>query len=107
SLITGSDGAFFIPDLAAGERVALEISRPGYASASLSGIEAPTSRPISIVLRRVSRLSGRVVDEDGQGIPFSEVFLTGSPGNATSVLSADGEGSFAADVAPGVVDLAA
>ncbi len=70
---SGSDGEFRLSHVAAGS-YRLLVAAPGYASASLDGIDvadADVSR--DVVLESGTTVEGRVVDRTGEPLPFVEV----------------------------------
>ena len=114
---TDADGRFALVDLAPGERIALTIVKPGYAEATLPGVEVPPARLVEVVLAAAARLSGRVLDPDREpiaeagvllfkersGMMLGDVMMRGQmAGNATT----DAEGRFTlADLKPGTMTL--
>ncbi|MEM1202795.1 MAG: carboxypeptidase-like regulatory domain-containing protein [Acidobacteriota bacterium] len=74
-VITGADGRFEVPDRKAGERIDLVASKEGFVTARTSGIEAPNAEDVVLVLGPASTVSGRVVDEAGDGVTRARVSL--------------------------------
>ena len=115
---TGEDGKFRIGELERGESFHLFFDRPGYQTASLQGVEAPSPEPLAVVLEPASEVRGRVADTDGEPIAGAVVNLqepeaeVGSievrerqPGESRSVAS-DELGNFViADLVPGEVEI--
>ena len=116
---TDTEGRFRIPDLAPGTVVGLMVMAPGWVTAEIAGIEAPTPSPVEIVLRPAARVAGRVVDERRQGIAEAQVVLTAEarravfggqalPGGTLGQAMTDAAGAFVIEgVAPGTATLIA
>ena len=106
--LSDAAGRFAVEDLAPGLAVDLWVGRDGFLPAVLTGIEAPSARPIEVELRRAATLAGRVVDADGRAIEGAEVSArieaagAEPPVSGTAAAVTDGAGRFElADVAPG------
>lgn len=69
-------GWFAVEDLAAGEKYAFRLRRPGYVDANLSAIELPRSEPLEVVLEPASKLSGLVSNAKGEPIAGAEIRLS-------------------------------
>lgn len=117
---TDGAGRFAIADLARGRRVNVLVAYEGYVPSWVAGVEAPTSRPLAVVLERASRVRGRVEDASGEPVPGASVRLRPAPpppgtvgvevrrSENTADVEAGPDGSFAfAEVAPGAVTLEA
>ncbi|HWM94206.1 MAG TPA: carboxypeptidase-like regulatory domain-containing protein [Thermoanaerobaculia bacterium] len=113
-------GRFAIVDVSRGRRVNVLLAREGYVPSWVPGVEAPTAKPLAVVLEPASRIQGRVEDESGKPVPGASVRLRPAPPPPGTVgverrrseNSADAEagpdGVFAfADVAPGAVTIEA
>ena len=74
-LQTAADGSFSVVDLRPGDRVKLQLWKEGYQNRLVSGLEAPTLEPLTLVLRPASRVSGRVIDGDRQPVARARVGL--------------------------------
>ena len=101
---SGPQGRFEVGDLIQGERFDLQVQLPGYRSATLPGVRAPTIEPIALVLQQAARVSGRVVDTDGAPIPGARVTADpeGSDAGPLPTAQSGREGGFSLDdVAPG------
>lgn len=94
--ISGSDGHFVVGDLAPGERLSLEVSLAGFASAWLPGIEVPRAEPLRVVLLATAILRGRVEDLLGRPLPSAAVTIVEHRGAGSSSGSegVDAEGRF-------------
>ncbi|MCP3961472.1 MAG: hypothetical protein GY719_26810 [bacterium] len=75
--VTAVDGHFAVKNRRAGERLDLNVAREGYVPQTVSGVVAPPEEPLSVVLQPASRVTGRVVDEDGD--PIAEAALQARP----------------------------
>lgn len=64
---SGEDGAFALADLPPGERLAVTVRHPDFATARLPEVEVSPA-PLDIVLRAGATVSGRVVDGAGRGV---------------------------------------
>jgi hypothetical protein len=113
-------GRFAIPDVARGRMVNVLVARDGYVPFWVEGVEAPTAKPLSVVLEMASRLRGRVEDVSGEPVPGASVRLRPAPpppgtvgvelrrSENTADVEAGHDGAFAfAEVAPGAVTLEA
>ncbi len=117
---TDEAGRFAVADLARGRRVNVLVAREGYVPSWVAGVEAPTARPLAVVLEPASRLRGRVEDASGEPVPGASVRLRPAPpppgtvgleprrSDNTADAEAGHDGTFAfAEVAPGAVTLEA
>lgn len=68
ALTTGDDGRFAIRDLPAGSSSDLMFDAPGYTQETVSGVAAPTERPLLVELAAAATVAGRVVDGFGEGL---------------------------------------
>ncbi|HYH47126.1 MAG TPA: carboxypeptidase-like regulatory domain-containing protein, partial [Thermoanaerobaculia bacterium] len=113
-------GRFAITDVARERMVNVLLAREGYVPFWVAGVEAPTARPLSVVLETASRLRGRVEDVSGEPVPGASVLLRPAPpppgtvgvevrrSENTADAEAGHDGAFAfAEVAPGAVTLEA
>ncbi len=103
-------GRFEIVDQRPGKRLALAVTKAGYSSSLVSGVEAPTSEPLEVVLRPAARLAGRVVDERQR--PIAGAYVSAMMqrsmirGRRQRPAETDAEGRFEiADVEPGTLML--
>ncbi|HEV7518453.1 MAG TPA: carboxypeptidase-like regulatory domain-containing protein, partial [Thermoanaerobaculia bacterium] len=69
SAITGTDGRFRLPHLAAPARVNLAVAREGYVPRLFESQRVPAPEPLTLTLSPAGRLAGRVVDEAGAPVP--------------------------------------
>lgn len=111
--VTGADGRFAIPDLRRGDRLDLFARAQGFLPGEVEGVSAPTATAASLVLDRAARLSGRVVDAEGQPIvgasldlstdrPGEERGLVRSTGRSDTSTTSEEDGRFAFEgVRPG------
>lgn len=117
---TDEAGRFALADLPPGRRVNVLVAREGYVPSWVAGVEAPTARPLAVVLEPASRLRGRVEDASGEPVPEANVRLRPAPpppgtvglvprrSENTADVQAGGDGTFLfAEVAPGAVTLEA
>lgn len=117
---TDEAGRFAIADLARGRRVNVLVAREGYVPSWTAGVEAPTAKPLAVVLEPASLLRGRVEDASGAPVPGASVRLRPAPpppgtvglevrrSDNTADVDAGPDGTFAfAEVAPGAVTLEA
>lgn len=117
---TDEAGRFAVADLARGRRVNVLVAREGYVPSWVAGVEAPTARPLAVVLEPASRLRGRVEDASGEPVPGASVRLRPVPpppgtvglelrrSENTADVQAGHDGTFTfAEVAPGAVTLEA
>jgi hypothetical protein len=117
---TDEAGRFAIADVARGQRVNVLLAREGYVPFWVPGVEAPTSRPLAVMLEPASRLRGRVEDAAGEPVPGASVRLRPAPPPPGTVgvevrrseniadVDAGSDGTFAFDeVAAGAVTLEA
>jgi protocatechuate 3,4-dioxygenase beta subunit len=74
--VSAADGWFTVPDRRAGDSVELAIERPGFAAATVPGVEVPTVEPVVVVLHPASNVSGRVVDPEGKPLAGARVVLS-------------------------------
>ncbi|HEX5717439.1 MAG TPA: carboxypeptidase-like regulatory domain-containing protein, partial [Thermoanaerobaculia bacterium] len=107
-------------DLARGRRVNVLVTHEGYVPSWVEGVEAPTAKPLVVVLEPASRLRGRVEDVSGEPVPGASVRMRPAPpppgtvgvkvrrSENTADVEAGHDGAFAfAEVAPGAVTLEA
>ncbi|HEV8582481.1 MAG TPA: carboxypeptidase-like regulatory domain-containing protein [Thermoanaerobaculia bacterium] len=117
---TDEAGHFAVADLTRGRRVNVLVAREGYVPSWVAGVEAPTVRPLAVVLEPASRLRGRVEDASGEPVPGASVRLRPAPpppgtvgleprrSDNTEDVQAGHDGTFTfAEVAPGAVTLEA
>jgi hypothetical protein len=117
---TDEAGRFAVTDLARGRRVNVLVAREGYVPSWVAGVEAPTAKPLAVVLEPASRLRGRVEDASGEPVPGASVRLRPAPpppgtvglelrrSENTADVQAGPDGTFTfAEVAPGAVTLEA
>ncbi|HWM89566.1 MAG TPA: carboxypeptidase regulatory-like domain-containing protein [Thermoanaerobaculia bacterium] len=71
---TGPDGRFRFADLPRGSRFEVNAGHPELAHEVMSGVEAPTAKPVHIRLARSRSLEGRVVDAEGEPVAGARVF---------------------------------
>jgi len=97
---TDAAGRFAVKDLSRGDKVDLVVHGSGYLPSWLRGVEAPTPEPVTIVLEPASRVTGEVVDGNGEPIAEADVDLE-SPGEddwpgsgASASAVSDDAGSF-------------
>ena len=115
---TDEAGRFAVADLARGRRVNVLVAREGYVPSWVAGVEAPTAKPLAVVLELASRLHGRVEDASGEPVPGASVRLRPAPpppgtvgleprrSENTEDVQAGHDGAFTfAEVAPGAVTL--
>ncbi len=100
--ISDGQGGFTIGGQRPGAPVTLVIDGPDHLPEAVGGLTAPTQAPLEITLRPPSRVTGRVVDPHGQGVPEAQLMLIpegrgGSGGFGGENLRADSrdDGSFA------------
>ena len=70
---TGSDGRFRIADLPLETRFNLRVQHPELLPEEVTGVEAPTTRPLRIRLSLPRSLAGRVIDVQGEPIANASV----------------------------------
>jgi protocatechuate 3,4-dioxygenase beta subunit len=112
--VTGEDGRFRLAGLPAGSLHDLQILANGFQPVVLEGIEAPTERPVQLVLEPAAEVAGRVVDareEAVEGARVSVVLVSLHPDLEREVASelvedrtvlTDAEGRFAlSELRPG------
>lgn len=73
SAATADDGRVRFSGLAPGSRHDLTVDHPDYRQATLPAITAPTANPVRVELQEGHRLTGRVLDGDGQPIAGAAV----------------------------------
>lgn len=101
-----AQGRFTIPNLPAGQQVALKIGHPSYAQAALRGVRAG-ERNLQIRLDPGAMVSGSVVSRgDNRAVPdapilFSEVQPKGGPNPATFVTVSGFDGTYSIRLLPG------
>lgn len=111
-------GWFVIEDLTGGARYNLALSRTGYVQKSVSAVEAPSAEPIEVAMDPASKVSGQVLDAEGEPVAGAQVSLSREQrvemgGNVMMTLSmegadADAEGRFLfEDQEPGRISLGA
>ncbi len=69
---TGADGRFVVADLLPDQPLTLAIAKEGYGTEAIGSVR-PAADPIAVVLRPAGRLSGRVVDSQGDAIAGAHV----------------------------------
>jgi uncharacterized GH25 family protein len=115
---TDPSGWFVVEDLARGSRYSLSVRRTGFVEASVSSVDVPRSEPVEVTLRPASRVSGMVLDPEGEPIPGAQVNLSRTRtmemgGNVMRMMmrvdeSTDSEGRFLfEDQEPGEISLGA
>jgi len=107
--LSGADGGFTLAGLAPGQPVIVHAWREGYTAATLQGVQIPAEKPLRVILKAASRISGRIVDETGSPVSRAQVLAVpearGPGGAAAGPL--DENGSFVIEnVAPGRVTVA-
>jgi len=73
--LSDANGRFLLSDRTEGEKVKLMFRRSGYSPRTASGVEAPTTKPLEVVLHPTSRVSGRTLDAQGRPVPAALVRL--------------------------------
>ena len=73
--VSAGDGSFVLGDQPSGAPLSLVISAQGFIPAGLRGVRTPVAQPVVVRLDPAALVRGRVVDEDGAGIPGAKVFL--------------------------------
>jgi uncharacterized GH25 family protein len=68
-------GWFIVEDLSPDERYSLRFSRTGFVAKSVGPIELPRLEPLEVVLDTASKVTGRVLDVEGEPIPAAGVNL--------------------------------
>lgn len=111
---TDADGRFLLPDRKPGEIVDVHLQGAGHAFALLPRVMlGEESADLRVVLEPVGRVSGRVVDEDGRGIPGATLngWRQGRDSRhffSTRQVRGEADGSFAfAEAFPGEITLRA
>ncbi len=90
--VTAADGSFRLADRQRGERVDIQASLEGYASAAASGVPAPNPEEVRIVLEQVATITGEVVGPDGSPVASAQVSAmveVGSVSGAGAVYFSD------------------
>lgn len=104
------DGYFLIPSLEPGRRYTVLVQHPDHPVETVSGIEAPTSEPITIELPPSRTLAGRVVGPEGEPVPNADVMAVAQTGlgsqSGSPLGRTDAAGEFRGGrLRPGTVDL--
>jgi protocatechuate 3,4-dioxygenase beta subunit len=73
--VSTGDGTFVLGDQPSGAPLSLVISAQGFLPAGLRGVRAPVARPVVVRLEPAALVRGRVLDEDGAGIPGARISL--------------------------------
>ncbi|MDH3745670.1 MAG: carboxypeptidase-like regulatory domain-containing protein, partial [Acidobacteriota bacterium] len=73
TVATGPDGSFVLSDLSAAEPQTVSASHDDYLNERVEGVLPGSEEPIEIVLDRAGRLSGRVLNEQGEPIDDATV----------------------------------
>ncbi|HEV8578527.1 MAG TPA: carboxypeptidase-like regulatory domain-containing protein [Thermoanaerobaculia bacterium] len=97
---SATDGTFHFSGLTTGERIDLAVRHPDFAEAQVHGAEIGAGSPVEIVLRRPSRVSGRVVDPSDRGIPGALVLLRVQPSHTERWVETGEDGAFMAEQLP-------
>jgi protocatechuate 3,4-dioxygenase beta subunit len=116
--VTDPAGWFTLEDLGREERHNFTVRRTGFVEARLNGIQLPRVEPLEITLQPASKVSGRVLDSDGEPVAGARIEMSRSRkmemgGAAIAVMmmtgeTADDEGRFVfEDQEPGVLSLRA
>jgi carboxypeptidase family protein len=106
---TGADGSFEITGIGNDEQVRVTFQKEGYVDMDWRGRLRPDDAPIQIVMRRGLKVTGRVVDASGAGVPEISVEAA-SPaiGAAMTSQMTNESGVFEFDaLAPGRYDFTA
>ncbi len=74
-LATGPEGRFVAPDLNPGRLISILISKSGFVSKTVEEVQPPTIEPLTIILQPAGRLRGRVVDQQGDPQPNSDIYM--------------------------------
>lgn len=83
SALSGVDGAFRIRNLTASRSLALEASKPGYATGRRPGVSLKTGEAVanvSLVLKKGLQAAGKVVDAAGQPVANAEIRVAAREG---------------------------
>lgn len=72
---TDGNGRFTLTGLTRGRQVSLWVEAEGYGPAPVEAVNAPTPRPLAIVLERRVRVSGRLADPQGRPVAGARVSL--------------------------------
>ena len=113
SVRTGPDGSFRAPGLKIGESFDVRARHPDHAEATVAGVEVPTREPVRIELKSGHRLTGRVVDTQGEPVAGASLTwlergqgIAGFFGSPRPLGVTDSEGRFQASGLPaGGLDL--
>jgi len=73
--VSAGDGSFVLDDQPSGVPLNLVVAAQGFIPAGLRGVRAPVARPIVVRLDPAELVRGRVLDEDGAGIPGARISL--------------------------------
>ena len=107
--LTAVDGGFRFDNGRSGE-IALTVQAVGYAPVVTSLVMNASAEQLRFVLPPGRRLSGRVVDEDGEGIPGASIEAASPRADSTVLFEwrtkADANGHFLWDAAPAVQEYA-
>lgn len=107
------DGRFAIAGLRSGDTVDVTARKPGYVAATLPQLELPQRDPLRVVLENGSRVTGRVANEEGEGVAGAVVSIRPSdsalpPGLSGQTVTTGASGSFTlGELPPGKFALSA
>jgi protocatechuate 3,4-dioxygenase beta subunit len=115
---TGPDGWFALDDLGPGSRVDLWFRRTAYVERREPAVDVPHPGPLTVTIQAASRVSGTVVDADGDPVAGAAVSFMRTQrggdargwfrGMTARTESADGDGRFLFEgIEPGPVSLSA
>jgi hypothetical protein len=100
-VVTGDDGRFVLADLAPGVLVRIQVSHRDYALREPLSVRPPTERPLVVVMDARSRITGRILGNDGDPLRGGSVSVSwpaadgrGGRGTTSSGALADSEGRF-------------
>lgn len=116
--VSGPDGWFTLEDQPGGGEISVDVSREGFLRASARVTQIPNAEPLVVTLDPSSKLSGIVLDPDGQPVAGADISLTrsvtsGAGGMQMKMVTSEGatsdaEGRFEYEgLEPGKVSLAA
>ncbi len=74
--LSGPDGFFRIDDLTPGEQVDITAERGGYIAATQRSVALPIEQALTFTLVPSLKVSGLVIDTEGQPLPSAQVTLT-------------------------------